>query len=263
MKKEAAIYRMISNPSREVFENRKQYFQIVQMLQTFNKFFNVIQVRVPLLALFNVKERNLIKLKKLENIINYLEDFHFAYNFVLAKSPNRVEPIYSGFSIALRQCTTTDSVNSVIQEKLINPLENIFPKFDEFRKSFISLSYFKKDNPVNIKAKYIIYKLNCYYQGEPLFGDNGSLEHIVPEANGGISTNIGNLILLERDLNDEVGSLPYMDKKAIYAGSKYEWVHSFVEQHPSWDESQIELRASDMAEVYYKNILNRGIKMYE
>lgn len=259
LKKEASVYRMISNPTRELFENRKQYYRIVQMLQTFNKYFNVIQVRVPLLALFNVKERDLIKRKKLESVINYLEDFHFAYNFVLAKSPNRVEPIYSGFSIALRQCSTAEEVNSIIQEKLINPLENIFPKFDEFCKSFVSLSYFKKDNPLNIKTKYIIYKLNCHYQGDPIFDDAGSLEHIYPEMNEGSSTNIGNVILLERDLNDEAGSLSYSNKKEIYEKSKYEWVHSFVEQNPTWDESKIKSRASDMAMVYYKDILKREI----
>lgn len=259
LKKEASVYRMISNPTRELFENRKQYYRIVQMLQTFNKYFNVIQVRVPLLALFNVKERGLIKRKKLESVINYLEDFHFAYNFVLAKSPNRVEPVYSGFSIALRQCSSADEVNSIIQEKLINPLENIFPKFDEFRKSFVSLSYFKKDNPVNLKTKYIVYKLNCYYQGDPIYDESGSIEHIYPEMNEGKSTNIGNVILLERALNDEAESSPYSDKVGIYEKSKYEWVHSFVEQNPTWDESKIDSRAYDMAMVYYKDILKREI----
>lgn len=255
----AENYMKIVNPRREDYDNRKEYFWLVQSLNALNNYFNVVQVRIALLALYDLKNKNIIDHKLFKNTVTFLENFHFAYNTIVSGRSNRFEPIYSSFSIALRKCTTKAAANEIVKQKLIDPLNELFPSFEEFSIKFLKLTYSKKENPSNVKVKYILNKLNSYYATQELFTDDGSVEHIIPESEGQVTLNIGNLILLEVLLNREADQKDYQDKINIYSKSKYSWVAEFVDQHETWTESMINQRALDMAKDYYTKILGRRL----
>ena len=100
----AKYYVQILNPSISYYDNRKEYMWLVQSLKSLTNDFNIVQVRIALLALFDVKERNLISNKTFKDTIIYLENFHFAYNSILSLRSNRLETgKHSSFSIALRE----------------------------------------------------------------------------------------------------------------------------------------------------------------
>lgn len=255
----AKIYMRIVNPKREDYNNRKEYFWLVQSLNALNNYFNVVQVRIALLALFDVKDRDIIDLNTLKDTVLYLENFHFAYNAILSGKANRLEKIYSNFAINLRKATYKAEAKTTIQTKLVEPLNELFPTFEDFYKKFIALTYSKKDNPSNTKTKYIINKLNCYLSGKEIFEDNGSVEHLVPESDGEYSLGIGNLILLEQQLNSDAGQRVYIEKQEIYKKSNYTWIKDFCNKHPTWDQMMINERAVDMAKLYYSKILGKQI----
>lgn len=255
----AENYMKIVNPRREDYDNRKEYFWLVQSLNALNNYFNVVQVRIALLALYDLKNKHIIDHKLFKNTITFLENFHFAYNTIVSGRSNRFEPIYSSFSIALRKCTTKATANEIVKQKLIDPLNELFPSFEEFTIKFLKLTYSKKENPSNVKVKYILNKLNSYYAKQELFTDDGSVEHIIPESEGQVTLNIGNLILLEVLLNREADQKDYQDKMNIYNKSKYSWVAEFIDQHKTWTESMINERALDMAKEYYTKILGRKL----
>ena len=212
----AKIYMRIVNPRREDYNNRKEYFWLVQSLNALNNYFNVVRVRIALLALFDVKDRDVIDLKMLKSTVLYLENFHFAYNAILSGKANRLEKIYSTFAINLRKATNKAEAQTIIQTKLVEPLDQLFPTFEDFYKKFIALTYSKKDNPSNAKTKYAINKLNCYLSRKEIFEDDGSVEHLVPESDGEYSLGIGNLILLEQQLNSDAGQETYTKKQETY-----------------------------------------------
>lgn len=216
----AKIYVKIINPSREDYNNRKEYLWLVQSLSTMNKTFNVVQTRIALLALYDVKERNLISTEQFKKAIITMENFHFAFTAICSMRTNNLEAIYSRFAIALRKCTNKQETSKVIEEKLIVPLEKLYPKYNLFKAGFGELIYSKKDLPINIKTKYVVYKLNCFFSQKEIFEDDGSIEHIVPETTGENALNIGNLILLERELNREADEKDYLDKLCYYRKSK-------------------------------------------
>ena len=89
--KNAKIYMQIVNPKREDYNNRKEYFGIVQSLSCINNYFNVVQVRIALLALFDTKQRGIVDFTMLRDTLSCLENFHFAYNAILANRTNRLE----------------------------------------------------------------------------------------------------------------------------------------------------------------------------
>ena len=255
----AKIYMQIVNPKREDYDNRKEYFGVVQSLNCINNYFNVVQVRIALLALFDVKQREIIDLTMLRWTLSYLENFHFAYNAILANRTNRLEKIYSSFAIALRKASTKVAARDIIQNELIAPLDELFPTFENFSAKFVALSFTKKDKASNVKTKYAINKLNSFYSETEVFSDDGSIEHIISEREGGDALNIGNLILLEGKLNDEAGHKDYSDKCAAYAKSNYAWVKNFITKHRQWDSSMITQRAIELSKVYYSQILKREL----
>ena len=258
--KNAKIYMQIVNPKREDYNNRKEYFGIVQSLSCINNYFNVVQVRIALLALFDTKQRGIVEFTMLRDTLSCLENFHFAYNAILANRTNRLEKIYSSFAIALRKSQTKAEAKCVIRDKLVAPLDELFPTFDSFSEKFVALSFTKKDKVSNVKTKYAINKLNSLYSNNEVFANDGTIEHIIPEKEQGNTLNIGNLILLEDNLNVEAGHENYANKCAVYAKSNYIWVKNFVAQHEQWDSSMIEQRAKEMAKVYYTEILKRRLQ---
>jgi len=259
LRENAVIYHQIANPTRECFSNRKEYFWLVQGLNVFRSFFNVVQIRVPLLALLDAKKRQVIDMKLLKQAVMYLENFHFAYTAVLSKGTNRIDSTYSAFAIKLRNCKSKQQARDTITLYLIEPLDKLYPGYSDFENGFVNLIFSKKDHPSNVKTKYAINKIDCYYRSSELFSDTGSIEHIFPEGDG-MPLNIGNLILLENELNVEAGDKDFVDKKIIYGRSTSTWVKKFCEIHTTWNESNIEERAKEMASLYYTKILNRPIE---
>lgn len=256
MLKNAKYYMQIVNPKSDDYDNRKEYAWLVQSLKILSNDFNIVQVRIALLALFDLKDRDLISPKQFKSTVLYLEKFHYAYNTVLALRANRLETIYSKFAIEARKSDSKDKTNTIINEQLIKPLEEIYPSEISFCERFMTLYYSKKDTSSNLKTKYAINKLNCFFADKELFEADGSIEHIYPESNGEVAYNIGNLILLELKINNEAGQLDYQEKiKNYYKNSQYKWIQSFVEKNPEWDESKIIFRASALANVFYNSIL--------
>ncbi len=251
----AKYYMQIISPNRTDYGNKKEYYWLVQSLNNINSYFGIVQIRIALLALFDLKYRNLISYKNFKSTIKFLEGFHFAYNAVMSGRANKFEAIYSQFAIEARKCTDKTNVNLVIKDKLIAPLNKIFPKFDDFRSKFIELFYKKESTYSNLKTKYAVNMLNCYFSNSELFDDEGTVEHIIPENEDTIF--IGNLILLESKINSDADNKCYSDKIDFYKKSKYAWVNQFIKENQNFSKDNIKKRSDDLAELYYTKILGR------
>lgn len=224
-----------------------------------NKTFNVVQTRIALLALYDIKGRNLVSTDQFKKAILAIENFHFAFTAVCSMRTNNLEKIYSRFAIALRKCTNKSEASKIIDEKLIVPLGKLYPSYDVFSAKFKELFFTKKEDPANVKCKYAIYKLNCYFSGKDIFEDDGSIEHILSETTGDRTLNIGNLILLEGKVNSSAGQKSYVEKIPCYQKSQYIWIKRFIEVNKDWDEGMINERAERLSAVYYKEILKQDL----
>ncbi len=257
LKDNARNYMKIVNPNYNDYDNRKEYYWLVQALNAFNKTFNVVQTRIALLALFEVKQKKLISQEQFKKAILAMENFHLAFTAVCSLRTNNLESVYSAFARELRNCRNTVESANVVQAKLITPLDKYFPSCETFVSKFKDLVYSKADNPSNMKCKYVINKLNSYISHREIFEVDGSIEHILPEKTNAHALNIGNLILLEVSLNREADQMSYTDKIKIYNKSAYTWVHQFVEKNKSWTEDMIDRRGIELAKLYYRDILQR------
>ena len=250
---EANNYVKILNPEREDYDNRQEYYWLVQSLKYIGEYFNIVQTRILLLTLFYLKDNNLINMKEFKNVIMLIEGFHYIYNSICSLSANRIEKIYSTFSIKARSCKNKQEVKKIIESQLIEPIKKIFPNYNDFENKFIELTFSKKESANNIKAKYALYKINALYEGSDFFNDNCSIEHIIPEDDS-CTLNIGNLIILETKLNEEADNKEYKDKVKVYKKSKLTWVDKFIKENDEWNELMIEERAKKMAKLLYNSI---------
>lgn len=251
-------YRRIVKPCREDYNNRKEYFWLVQSLKVLSEDFNIAQVRVVLMPILWAKEKGIINHKRLKEIVSYIENFHFVYTALLSGKTNRLESIYSKFSIELRKCNNAQEAETVINNLLILPMERLYPTYEDFRKGFTALKFSKQNSVANIKCRYALRKINCYYMQTDIYDDNESVEHILAESTSEESRSIGNLILLEIDLNIEADNKEYSEKIGIYNKSRYNWIKKFVQSHKEWNVDMFEQRANSLAELYYKKILKRA-----
>lgn len=251
----AKYYVQIIKPSREHYKNRKEYYWLVQSFKVLTDFFGIAQVRVVLMALLWAKDAEKISSKDFKKAILFLENFHFAYTAIMSGKANRLDGIYSKIAIRVRKCSNKEQTRKVLESELYDCLKKLVPTEEQFTERFVELCYTKKSTPSNMKCKYALLKLNCYFQKKDTFEDDSSIEHILPESEGGNANNIGNLILLESSLNTEADNKDFADKIPIYKKSNYVWVKQFTTNHHLLEKYVIQDRAKQMASLYYNSFI--------
>lgn len=254
----ADYYSQIVNPTLSAFGNRQEYAWLVQSMKDLTDDLNIVQVRVPLLALLNAKSRGVISSQMLKSTVHYLEGFYFAYSVLTAGRSSKLEGFLSSFAINLRKSLSKQQSAQIIAQLMAN-LDPLFPSFDKFQEAFSKLSFTKSSVTTNVLTRYVLRRLNCLYSKQEIVQGDLTVEHILSESEGNENTQIGNLILLESKLNNDADSLTYNEKKDIYLRSKQDWVLSFVNNYPEWNPSFFLKRARVLAKDYYSLILGKTI----
>ena len=265
LKDEARNYHNILNPLRENYGNRKEYYPVVQAMRELSNF-NIDQARIGLLALCNANryggksKKDVISGDTFARAARAIEYFHFAYTAVCHSPANRLEPLYAKFAYQLRGAQTKGDAKQVLKEYLFSQFQQFMPDREAFIAAYIRLAYNgTKRISGNISAKYAVNLINEYLEERPIFADDSSVEHLLPEQDADAEPkllSIGNLIALETNLNGKAGNLPYEKKcETVYPRSKYRWVERFRTEHRTWSVEEIDSRARAMAELTYDKII--------
>lgn len=261
MEKASKQYVKLIYPIPDDYKKRREFMYIIESLNYFNSYFNIKQVRVILLALFDTRfNRKLISEGEFKKTLIYLHQFHFAYNALCTKRANALESKYSKFAQQINRADNKQETHKILYE-LRKELDIIFPNYDEFEKAFVKLEYSKSSNDYNMLSKYVLNNIEKYYSKEDTSKNNGTVEHILPEDKSKkYSLNIGNLILLEDYLNEKAKNNDLCEKIQVYSKSTYGYVKDFESKYQNineFNEDLIEERAKKMASDFYYNIMGR------
>lgn len=254
----AKTYKTISSPNfTSDFQNKKQFLYIIESLTALNNF-KIRQSRVALLAIFRKKEENKIKASDLHKVISFLPKFHFIYSALCSKRANTLESKYARFAVDL---TKSDSINESrnLIDRFIEQLKKILPNEQEFTEKFIKLEYSnKRKNDHNLVTKYAIRELERIFSKNRLISNTSSIEHIIPESKHDTSRevlNIGNLCILEENLNEECNNHDINNKFKIYAKSQFFTTKNLLISYPrGFTINNIEERARSLAKEFYHSL---------
>ena len=254
LNKSSLLYSKLCQPTLEDLKGKdKAYYEIILNLNSFG----ITQIRILLLALFEMKDSGTLSHKQLLNTLKMLEQFHFVHTAVCSKYPAPLERVYSNTARGLRGCKNSNDSKEVLK-KLKNSLNKLMPKEEEYITNFNNLRFTSKTTKDKKVVQYILKRYESYLSdtGE-LKIDSFSIEHILSEGTPGVGDyvgKIGNLLPLSGSRNSRLNDACFAVKIHEYQKSRYKSVEKFVTDFGSkveWSEKEINERTYEIAKVLY------------
>lgn len=252
----AKDYIVISDPLPTDFrqqEERELYSSISAL-----EIMNASSTKILLLALFDIRRKNLITLGDFIKAVDKIENYHVITTSVCERHEPSLDRIYSKIAIAFRKSTSIKESKEVLY-MLTKELQILVPDFVTF-KDALSKIYFLDGKPKYKKAiQYIFKRWEAYLiETNELEMAELTLEHILPQSSDNPYVGmLGNLLPLAGHLNHTAGDKSFTDKIEHYKRSQFKVVRQFVEkyQHKDyWDEKDIIRRTNDIAKLLYYEI---------
>ncbi len=188
----------------------------------FLRAFNITQSYILFLSII----RNKLDPKKIKNIIQATEKFHFAYSVISKKQANKVEKLYGKYAEKFEKADKSDSNEiGTIYNQFLEKLEELFPKENEFLENFYELSYLKKKDAI----RYVFYKIHeADSNGATTLNfesTDANLEHINSQTQtesdlpSDLLHSIGNIMPLSKIDNSRAGNKTLKEKIQEYEAS--------------------------------------------
>lgn len=215
-----------------------------------------VQEYVSLLNIFNLKQPISMLMAAYKYLSN--EDFErvlcdaivvsFRYNVICGKNPNDIEKVFNDIAIKISNNNTYDK----------NLLSKIYVNDNEFTVSFIN-KVFPENARSNKIIKYILGKYERFKGGlrdVSIVSELDTIEHIYPQHPNeewnddnldSLIYRLGNMCLLEKKLNNNIGNKGYAEKVEVLNQSTFITTNSISSEYPEWVQQSIVDRQKQMA----------------
>ncbi len=215
-----------------------------------------VQEYVSLLNIFNLKQPISMLMAAYKYLSN--EDFErvlcdaivvsFRYNVICGKNPNDIEKVFNDIAIKISNNNTYDK----------NLLSKIYVNDNEFTASFIN-KVFPENARNNKIIKYILGKYERFKGGlrdVSIVSELDTIEHIYPQHPNeewnddnldSLIYRLGNMCLLEKKLNNNIGNKKYAEKVEVLNQSTFITTNSISSEYPEWVQQSIVDRQKQMA----------------
>lgn len=239
----AQLYKALSNYADSFWGGNREIKQRVKELTLFKE-----KQAYPIL----IAAYNNLSLEDFSKVLKLVTVITFRYTVIAKLHTNLKEDVYNKAAVRISEKSAT-SITAIA-----DLLRSLYPADNDFRNDFSTKSISTKRGKKIVR--YILFALeNQLSNTDKDFEDDpGTIEHILPE-NGNehyleefpqaihdsVVYRLGNYTLLEDTKNRACSTLPFDDKKAIYATSQYRL--SLDIQANSWTPQSIENRQSRLA----------------
>lgn len=214
------------------------------------------QFRPVILSLMHQKFLGNIDEEKYNKTLNFLYLFFICYNIIGEEKSNKLEdPIYKYSPLIENEFTEN------IIDEFIETLNKRLPNKDAFINIFKSVGWsnhtaFYKESKNKERVKIVLEVLEKNNSGMDLPEDY-TLEHIFPDSEGEENALIGNIIPLERRLNEQCKNKSLKEKISIYKYSNFSITRGFAARYEN-NENKFspQNRTQFIAELIYNYITN-------
>lgn len=190
-----------------------------------------------------------------ESILRACAMISFRYNVIGGQPTNEQERVYNAVAEKLSRRQITDPA------AVVRSLSNVYPGDDAFKSAFCEKSLRTTQSRNKRVVRYILCALEKRLGGADLDFDSDSfnIEHILPgnpeqgweafpeDDVDALVYRLGNMTLMARGANRDVGNLPYITKRQSYAQSAYAITRKVSEDNADWTPERISARQNWMA----------------
>lgn len=242
MRKKADIYMALKSSEDELWRNNKDIRENLELLRLFN-------VTQPMSLLISAYSN--LSLKEFDSLLSKIVIISFRYNIICGKNPNEQEVLYNKLALDI-ELNKTYNINDLLNS-------GIYVKDAEFEQIFTykEFVYNSRNNQI---AKYILCKLEKFEYGLTVDRDDTTLEHILPDnpdeswewddsAIQQYKYRLGNMALLEKGKNSDLGNASYLEKKDVYSKSSIPSTKKIGDTVNEWSESIITTRQQKMSKI--------------
>jgi uncharacterized protein with ParB-like and HNH nuclease domain len=242
LSQQADVFIALQSPEDELWKQDKEIISNLQRL----KLFNITQPLSLLLTAFRK-----LSLNDFKRLLGAIVNISFRYNIICGKNPNEQEHAYNALAVSLSNGSNLD----------LRLLKSITVDDSEFEQSF-AVKEFKNSNRNNKLVRYILARIEKSESGASVDADELTLEHVLPESPSfetwplnDATVNLckyrlGNLTLLEKKLNKDIGNESFIEKKKQYAKSTVPMTKKIGDSGiEEWKLSEIEKRQIALAKL--------------
>jgi hypothetical protein len=179
----------------------------------------------------------------------------FRYNVIGSQPTNEQERVYNAVAEKLSRKQLSDAGT------VLAAMSTIYPGDDSFRAAFAEKSLRTTQSRNKRVVRYMLCALEKRLTGTALDLDSDSfnLEHVLPEnpetgweafsddEEEALVYRLGNLTLLSKGANKDLGNAPYVTKKPVYAASSFGVTRKIAEDNADWTPERLAARQNWMA----------------
>lgn len=252
MELKAKYYSKIITP--DCFDGKdEECSDIEKKVFSFFKRHRFEQFRPVILSLMHNKESEIITEEKYNEVLLYIYRFIICYNLIGRERSNKLRDTIYIYAPKLERDCSEKNIN-----EFITSLKNKIPNETWFTNVFKNLGWSHKWNAYNDdkskkNVQLVIAMIEEYWGG---IEDSFTIEHILPDSDSEQNALIGNLIPLERRLNEKCNNKSFSEKLEIYQSSRFETTRRFAKVHlnkPHFDPAD---RTNRLASIFYNEILS-------
>lgn len=256
---DSVIFQKITNPKFADWEKQGE-FRVYVSLNAI-QIFNIAVANSLLISLIREYEEKHISLVYLIKALDKIEKFHFIHNAIVGARSSGLDTMYSRISRDLYNAKDRNSKHQIINN-MIYKLKEKLPIMEEFKANIDGRLYYTSKKQKQKKlVQYVLKRLEYEKQNYNIELHDVSIEHIYPEKFDkyweGIDekyiASIGNLALLDKNINSGIGNQEYpCKKKIILEKSTLITTKEIFEKNQNWNMNSIEDRQNQLIEKLYE-----------
>ncbi|WP_124552448.1 DUF262 domain-containing protein [Methylophilus methylotrophus] len=181
----------------------------------------------------------------------------FRYNVIGNLPTNEQE---RGYYAAAQKLTQGSSFNAA---KVIETLQEIYPKDEQFKAIFAEKIIRTTDSRNNRIVRYILCEIERQHSGQDydFESDTFNIEHVLPqnpetgwdqftdEDAEAMVYRIGNMVLMAKGANRDIGNAAYTVKRPVLQASSFELTQKLAEENADWTPDRIAARQKSLAKL--------------
>ena len=226
--------------------------------------FNVTQQTPMVLAVMREYNLGKLKYKYAKEILDAIEHFHYIFTAITSqRSSGSIATMYSTYGRKLSS-SPDDSTRLAVIRELKKKMKEKIPTYDEFLASFRTLKFTNGYTKHKKIIQYTLAKFDQHYNknGVSINYEMMTLEHILSQNPSRKAINhdnymgqIGNLILVDEQTNNSLGTKSFIDKKKILTNANI-FLDNVIISATDWTQAEIDARTNDIAAKAYSTVFS-------